>query len=394
MTPKQPFLLLVDDDDVTRDLLARSLERNGFVVTGVADGAEALTQINNESCDLVLLDVLMEGMTGLEILTTVRRTRSTTDLPIIMATSKDQSGDVVEALRLGANDYVTKPFDIPVVLARVQTQLALKRAVDEIRQLKEGLQRQNAELEEVNRRMKRDLDAAARVQAALLPGMPPVLPGAHFAWEFRPCTELAGDLLNIIPLDGRRVALYVLDVVGHGVAAALLAVMVNRVLGQLCLSSQRLAPPVEVAAQLNREFSWDPQTEQFFTLLYGILELDTGTFRFIVAGHPGPVHLPRDASPLSFTVPGYAIGLAEEAYVEQSLTLQTGDRLYLYSDGIPEAHHKDRGNFGVSRLLDRIEQGRTSPLPASLESLVQAVQVWCGEVPPHDDISLLAVERT
>src|SRR5438132_10089266 len=139
MTIAQASLLLVDDDAVTRGLLARYLERNGFAVTGAADGDEALVRIEEGGHELVLLDILMEGRGGLEILSTIRGKYATTDLPVIMATSKDQGADVVEALRLGANDYVTKPFDLPVVLARVQTQLALKRSVDQIRQLEQRL---------------------------------------------------------------------------------------------------------------------------------------------------------------------------------------------------------------------------------------------------------------
>jgi sigma-B regulation protein RsbU (phosphoserine phosphatase) len=392
MSDVQGSLLLVDDDDMTRGLLARYLERHGLTVHGVADGQEALDRLERDTFDLVLLDILMEGLSGLDILRTIRSRLSPTDLPVIMATSKDEPADVVQALQLGASDYVTKPFDYPVVLARVRTQLALKRSVDQIRSLEQSLARRNAELETANRRMSRDLATATQVQRALLPGAVPEPPGIRFAWQFRPCTELAGDLLNIIPLDDRRVALYVLDVVGHGVAAALVAVMVNRVLGQLRLTGG-LASPVEVAEHLNREFSWDPQTGQFFTLLYGILDLDAGDFRFINAGHPGPLHLPRGGPANNFRLPGSPIGLAEDAYEEHSVTLRPGDRLYLYSDGIPEALNPELKGFGTPRLLERIEQGRTTPLADSLDHLLRAVQDWCGAEGPHDDISLLAVER-
>jgi sigma-B regulation protein RsbU (phosphoserine phosphatase) len=241
--------------------------------------------------------------------------------------------------------------------------------------------------------MKRDLDAAAVVQAALLPGSPATPSGARFAWEFKPCTELAGDLLNIIPIDGRRVALYVLDVVGHGVAAAMVAVMVNRVLGQLHLPGSPPVGPVDVAARLNREFTSICRAMQFFTLLYGVLEVDTGAFRFVTAGHPGPAHVPRSGAATNLRLPGWPMGLSDEPYQEHSLTLGRGDRLYLYSDGIPEAHSKHWEAFGEGRLLKVIEQGRDTPLPDSLVLLLKAVQDWCGSVPPGDDISLLAVER-
>jgi len=334
----------------------------------------------------------MDGLSGLDVLREVRRRHTAADLPVVMATARDQPADVVQALQLGANDYVTKPFDCPVVLARVRTQLTLKRSVDQIRALEESLARRNAELEAADRRRRRDLAAAARVQQALLPGAVPQPPGVRFAWRFRPCSELAGDLLNVVPLDGGRVALYVLDVVGHGAAAALLAVMVNRVLGRLCQGGGG-TEPARLADELNREFPWEPHTGQFFTLLYGVLEPDGGLFRFVSAGHPGPLRLPRGGPACNLKVPGSPVGLADDPYEEQTLTLEPGDRLYLYSDGIPEGMSPRRQAFGAARLLALVEQVRSLSLGDSLDAWLRAVDEWCGASGPQDDISLLAVER-
>lgn len=137
-------LLLVDDESGNRDLLARRLTTAGYEVTAVADGAGALRSIESGDFELVLLDVLMPGLSGIEVLESIRRTRSLSDLPVIMATALGGSEDTVAALRSGANDYVTKPFDMPVVLARVENQLALKRATAEIRALARQLEIRNA----------------------------------------------------------------------------------------------------------------------------------------------------------------------------------------------------------------------------------------------------------
>jgi sigma-B regulation protein RsbU (phosphoserine phosphatase) len=309
-----------------------------------------------------------------------------------MATARDESEDVVEALRLGANDYVTKPFDYPVVLARVQTQLSLKRSVDRIRALEQNLERQNAELELANRRMKRDLAAAARVQEALLPAGMPNLPGARFAWQFRPCTELAGDLLNVVPLGEGQVSLFVLDVVGHGVAAALLAVMAHRVLARLGQGPAGPPGPAEVARQLQCEFPFEERTSQFFTLHYGVLDLGGGAFRFISAGHPGPVYVPADAPAQNLNVPGFPIGLGDGAYHEQVLSLRPGDRLYLYSDGLTDAQNPAQQRFGEARVVSALERARARSLGDSVTSLLTEVEAWCGPASPHDDISILAAE--
>ena len=113
-------LLVVDDVEANRDMLSRRLQRQGYTVRQAASGAEALAIIDSAAVSLVLLDVEMPGMTGLEVLTTLRRRYSPIELPVIMVTARQQSEDIVEALTLGANDYVTKPIDFPIALARIR----------------------------------------------------------------------------------------------------------------------------------------------------------------------------------------------------------------------------------------------------------------------------------
>ncbi len=161
-------LLVVDDNEMNRDMLARRLHQKGFSVATAVGGGEALRMIDAEPFDLVLLDVMMPEISGLDVLRMLRSTRSVTDLPVIMATAKDQSHDVVEALRLGANDYVTKPLDFNVVLARVETQLSLKRASDEVKRLNDelrGAQERIAWLMESSANALSDVGAWARVVA-------------------------------------------------------------------------------------------------------------------------------------------------------------------------------------------------------------------------------------
>src|SRR4030095_9415766 len=143
MDTAQGSLLVVDDNPMNRDMLARRLARRGYTVTVAADGYQALAMIDAQQFDLVLLDIMMPGISGPDVLQTVRQRYAVADLPVIMATAKDQSEDIVAALQLGANDYVTKPLDFPVVLARTQTPLSLKRAMQEIRHLATQLELHN-----------------------------------------------------------------------------------------------------------------------------------------------------------------------------------------------------------------------------------------------------------
>jgi DNA-binding response OmpR family regulator len=122
-------ILVVDDLPANRDLMVRRLERSGFQVLAASSGPEALEVVRRGGVDLVLLDIMMPGMTGLDVLRTLRATRSTAALPVVMVTAKTDSEDVVEALSLGANDYVTKPVDYPVALARINAHLRTTQAV-------------------------------------------------------------------------------------------------------------------------------------------------------------------------------------------------------------------------------------------------------------------------
>ncbi|MGE3706681.1 MAG: response regulator, partial [Vicinamibacterales bacterium] len=136
-TPTLPTLLVVDDDEFNRDMLARRLNLQGYETTTAASGAEALQLIRSRPFDAVLLDVQMPGMSGYDVLREVRRDRSSGELPVLMVTAKDRSEDIVEALALGANDFIGKPVDLPVALARIRTQLLRKEAEDRLRESEE-----------------------------------------------------------------------------------------------------------------------------------------------------------------------------------------------------------------------------------------------------------------
>jgi phosphoserine phosphatase RsbU/P len=281
--------------------------------------------------------------------------------------------------------------------ARLQTHLELRRVQVE-------LEETNSRLAGVNGRMSRDLEAAARIQKTFLPSAVPEVPGAEFVWCYRPCSELAGDGLNIIPLGNGKVALYILDVSGHGVSAALLLVTLSRLLSppsepssilipdQEALDQTDVTPPAEVAEELNRLFPYDTATEQFTTLLYGVLDVSTGDFRYVSAGHPGPLHLPAAGGPVILDSPGFPIGLAEEPYEERCLHLAEGDRLYLYSDGLPDAMNRAGERFGETLLLEAVRRGRTESLGDGIADLLLEIAKWRGGARVQDDTSILAVE--
>lgn len=260
------------------------------------------------------------------------------------------------------------------------------------------------DLQATNERMKNDLEAAAKIQKSLLPDSPPETSRVKLRWAFKPCAELAGDIFNVFPLGEHQLAIYMLDVSGHGVPAALLSVTLHRVLSPAPGRSSvviaetkrqgcRPVPPAAVARQLNRQFPMDSGRRQYFTLLYGLLDLKTLEFRFTCAGHPAPAHLPPNGQGSILDVSGFPVGLLQEAtYQEHRLALHNGDRLYLYSDGVTDAWNANGELFGRTRLLEVLQEGLNETLDDSLSLLMETLQSWCGGAPPADDISVLAIE--
>jgi phosphoserine phosphatase RsbU/P len=397
-------LLVVDDDENNRDMLSRRLIRRGFTVDCADCGDRALQMITPGAFDLVLLDIMMPGISGLEVLKVLRKTYPATTLPIIMATARGEREDIAEALSLGANDYVTKPIDFVVAQARVEAQLAYKNAVDKIVALEADLTHQNAELASANTKMRRDLAMAARLQQSLLPSAPPQVAGLRAAWAYEPCDELGGDIFNIFKLGPDHVGLYILDVSGHGVPAALLSTTLSRVMqvaeGSSLVSRHASAggsivrQPVDVLAELNRRFPMDPDSSQYFTMLYGVLDIRTFELRYTCAGHPPALVVPASGEPRYLDSTGFAVGWVDDpGFEECALTLSPGDRIYLYSDGIPETMDPNGEHFGEERLSETIARHQGSPLSDGLDVLRRTVNQFRGPHPRTDDISILAIER-
>ena len=400
-------VLVVDDDLANRESLSRRLSRRGYVADTAEDGAGALAAIEAGDYDVILLDVMMPGMSGLEVLTKVRVTRSAVDLPIVMATARDAAENVVEALGLGANDYVTKPLDFPVVLARVATQVQLRRSVREVRSLQDDLARRNAELEAAAERQQRELHMAAAIQQTFLPKGNPASDAIDLDWRFVPCEGLAGDGLNALRLDAEHVALYVFDVSGHGTAAALTAVAASRMLApahdaasllvdHAAATAENVAKPIvspaEVIALLDARFPFSFQTKQFLTIAYGVLHLPTGRLTFASAGHPPALHVKPDGSVEKLESGGPPVGMGERCE-EQTVNLMSGSRLYFYSDGVSESASPEKELFGLQRLSQLLAAERGSTLSDSLEAVQTRLADWRGGRPVEDDVSLLAVER-
>lgn len=296
---------------------------------------------------------------------------------------------------------------LPLRPAEVQARLAI---AERLHKLESRLRRSTSRVEEadkviarVNAQMLQDQYAVAKIQTALLPSSLPALAEAEFAWTYKPRTEVAGDGLNVFRLDEAHVGFYVLDVSGSGTPAALLSVLLSRQISPFPVQSTllkslvdgppgyRLNPPSEVLCELNRSFPFDSERIQFFTMFYGILNIRTGCLRYAVAGHPLPVLTRSGTAPQYLIGGGYPIGFVDDAvYEEHQIELKHGDKLFVFTDGLSEAHDESGRQFGTHAMVQTLGGLESCDLKDSVLKLISDAEAWCGNQ-FHDDVSLLAV---
>jgi sigma-B regulation protein RsbU (phosphoserine phosphatase) len=454
-------VLIAEDSRIQAKMLMRRLTEAGHTVRWGETGADALALARERRPDIIVSDIEMPVMTGYEFCKAVKTDPSLRTVPFILLSTLADPIDIIRGLDAGADNYVTKPYEPEFLLGRIQSLLAspldddgaagevatlevtlagqqfrvkagrqqvlnllvstFENAVAKNQELvvanqdlsvaRDSLQRTNVELTDLNERisrinsqMVRDLEAAAKVQQSLLPAATVTLPATQVAWRYVPCQSLAGDFLNIFPLDEEHVGLFVVDVSGHGVPSSLMAVTVGRFLTPK-VSEQSLlvrqgadgrvviVRPAEVATQLNRLFQADEFSGLYFTILYGVLHVPTGRLDYVSGGHPALVRVPAGGTAEFHAAEGFPIAFVPDVeYDQHTLQLTPGDRLYLYSDGVPEAMDKDRQPLGDQAMADLLSAARSQPLEESVTSLLDRVEEWCRPEGPLDDVSILGIE--
>lgn len=333
----------------------------------------------------------MPNVDGMELLERIREVEGGEYVYVIMLTAKSEMQDVVSAMGAGADDFLAKPVHRDELHVRL-------RAGQRITRL-------NRELNETNRRLKRSQDAAAEIQRGFLPSVAPSFPEVDFAWEHRPHVKLGGDMFNIVTLDDDHVGIYLLDVTGDGIPAAFLAMTLSQLLADGASPSSILAEqnadgsgvsitePPDVAARLNEQFGGEAEASQYFTLMYGILNRRTREFRFTSADHPPVLHVSADGTSRMLDVGGFPIGMAPEGvtFDHQSVQLQSGDRLLIYSDGLPDAMNSDGDVYGAARLLGDVDNLSSVSLRDVVNGLVSRSVTWRGDADANDDVTLIGV---
>jgi sigma-B regulation protein RsbU (phosphoserine phosphatase) len=369
-------LLVVDDIEANRDMLSRRLEKHGFTIATAQNGREALERVRRESFDLVLLDIMMPEVDGYTVLQIMKADEKIRHIPVIMISALDELDAVVRCIEAGAEDYLPKPFNPTLLQARIGACLEKK-------QLRDQEQRTYQALVESQKHLAAELAEAAAYVTSLLPK---TLDGEiKTEWRFIPSTQLGGDAFGYHWLDSDNFALYLLDVCGHGVGAALLSISVMNVLRSQSLATD-FKDPGAVLAALNEAFQMDNHNEMYFTIWYGVFSKSKRQLTYASGGHP-PAVLTASGPPQQLRTPGLVIGsLPGVRFSTAQSAVPPGSRLFIFSDGAYEITKADNSMLALDDFVQ--ELGRAP----NLEAVISFTKQVNPKPTFDDDFSIVQID--
>ncbi|MDG4597971.1 MAG: SpoIIE family protein phosphatase [Candidatus Contendobacter sp.] len=391
MNPRPTRILTIDDEDLVREILTAYLEDSGFEVIQAGDGRTGIDLIGREQPDLVLCDLRMPGMDGLQVIATV--TRDFPELPILVVSGMGGINDAIQALKLGAWDYVTKPIeDMAVLEHAINHALERARLRRENREHREHLEVVNEQLRQTLRRLQEDESAARRIQFQLLPENDKQYRNYRFSRHLLTSQYLSGDFVDYFAIDGEHLGFYIADVSGHGVSSAFVTVMLKSYMGRYReLHRQNrdkgILNPAETLSRLNREI-FSCHMDKYLTMFYGVIHWPNNQLRYSSGGQfPFPILF--DGERASYIgKKSLPIGLFDFAsYRTEYLDLPQRFVLALISDGIletlPQVSLRDKQTFLLELIRDT---------GIDIENLIQALGLdRAGPLP--DDVTLLLIKR-
>src|SRR5213595_1190036 len=320
-------ILIVDDDALSRKILAQVLTSAGYNCQVCGDGAESLEMIHAKPPSLLLLDFDMPGANGAEVLKQLRsdQHQAIAQVPTIMLTAHGSEESEVNCLQAGADDFVTKPVYAAVLRARIETQLRL-------RSMRRQLERQNDELEQWRSNLERDLAAARLTQQSLIPQKPPALPGWEVATCYRPVIQVGGDIYGWLRMKDGQILFWIVDGTGHGAAAALLTTLAKLLFHH---GNVEQDTPASVMEAVNHDFRSIFRARSFMTAMCVALDPATGRATVVGAGHPPVLIARRSGGTESIASVAPPLGLIEQSeFPETPIDLEPGDSFLLYTDGL------------------------------------------------------------
>ena len=388
MTP--PKILIVDDEPFNIDYLEQELEDADCITISATNGQEALNKVQDESPDLVLLDIMMPVMDGFEVLVRLKADPATRHIPVIVISALDNLSSVVRGIHLGAEDYLPKPFEPTLLHARITSSLEKKRLRDLEHQYLQSLER--------------ELEIGRQIQLGFLPSALPHIDGWEIAAYFKAAREVSGDFYDAFLLPDGDLVFLVGDVCGKGVGAALFMTLFRSLIRAATTDyfyDRGDAGTLSPTGRLQHIISFTNQyvanthgeASMFATVFIGLLHPRDGVLRYINGGNEPALVLGKDQEITPLWPTGPIVGVIPEAqYTVQEITLPRGSMLLAFTDGITDALNPAGEAFGRERIHQLLSA--SPPLPTALLSLLEAeLHQFIHTAHQFDDITLLALQN-
>ncbi len=427
---EKPVILVVDDQIQNIELLEAFLDPQGYEIINAANGEDALEKLSHNEIDLILLDVMMPGMDGFEVIRRIKQDDEKRLVPIILVTSLKETEDRIMGIEAGCDDFLSKPVDKLELLARVRSLLKVKAYNDLLRNYRKELESEvsartreladlnssleqkvierTAELEnekaglrQRNIIMENDLDMARKIQKCYIPDTSPV---PYISYKYKPMEKVGGDFFDFTRLDNNGgIGIFISDVSGHGVPAAFITSMIKSSLLQIPSSLNR---PSDVLEILN-DILINQSAGNFITAFYGWYQPAAREFVYSNAGHNPPYIITNNTIEY-LTIKSKAIPLAiinnkeltdrNNKFINETVVLEKGSKLILYTDGLTEAMKIDSHiasgeiNFENEMLNGSFRAHFTKPSELFIQGVYRDLVDFRGCDDFEDDVCIICMD--
>ena len=370
-----PLILIVDDNPANVDILQARLAANNYEIITASDGEAGLAKARDRLPDLILLDIMMPKMDGIEVCRHLRADSSLPFMPIIMVTAKTDSKDVVAGLEAGGDEYLTKPVDHAALVARVKSMLRIKSLHDTVLE-------QSAQL-------KVQLKTATKIQSLFWPDIPELAGGSRIWAVAVPAAYVSGDLYDVIPLPDGSLLAYVADVSDKGVPAALIMAALSTKIRGEARNQYEIDTLLETVN--NGLHSLTSEEGFFATMVLARYWPNSGKMQLALAGHLQPLWIVESGIGNCPQIKGISLGITPDVrYEKKEILLSPGESILFFSDGVIEAQNENNELFGNERLVDFIKDAKGPPWG---KGLLDFISNWRGNASASDDLTILEIWR-
>jgi sigma-B regulation protein RsbU (phosphoserine phosphatase) len=389
---KTARILIVDDEPFNVDYLEQELEDQHYETISAVNGQDAIDKMQIEAPDLVLLDIMMPVMDGFSVLAKMKADTALRDIPVIVISATNDLENVVKGIKMGAEDYLPKPFEPALLQARIASCLEKKYLRD-----LQGLYLKGLEHE---------LNIARDIQQEFLPAQLPELNGWELASYFKAAKEVAGDFYDAFLLPDGKLAFVIADVCGKGIGAALFMTLFRSLIHAAALTDQFFptreqkiftsAQRLQHVISLTNNYIADVHeaSNMFATVFMGILDPANGTLAYINCGNEPPLIINQNGVRASLDRTGPAVGAIPQAnFMVKEISIGNEDVLLAFTDGIPDCNNIKDDFFGRDRLLALLP-GNQKSATALLDMIGNELNAFAGESEQFDDITMMAIKRT